>query len=141
VQLVEASRVDRLALLDYQTEPTCWRRYLGPHGNREVLKLDLRLTIGTVALEHHWFVEIDLGTEHRPAVLRKCRQYAAYYHSGQEQRRAGIFPKVAWLCTMTDRAYRLATAIAADVKLPHELFAVQPMAAALDRLSGQEIRR
>lgn len=140
VQLVEAARADRLVLLDCQTEPACWRRYLGPHGNREVLKPDLRLTIGTAAFEHHWFVEIDLATEHRPAVLRKCRQYAAYYQSGQEQRRAGIFPKVAWLCETTEWAKRLAAAIATDPQLPQELFAVQPMAAGLDLLGGQEIR-
>ena len=140
VQLVEAARADQLALLDYQTEPTCWRRYFGPHGNREVLKPDLRLTVGTVSLEHHWFVEVDLSSEHLPAVVRKCRQYAAYYQSGQEQHRVGIFPRVAWLCTTTERANRLAAAIAADVNLTHELFAVQPMATALDLLSGRESR-
>ena len=73
-------------------------------------------------------------------MVRKCRQYAAYYQSGQEQHRVGIFPRVAWLCPTTERANRLAAAIAADVNLPHQLFAVQPLAAALDLLSGQEIR-
>lgn len=138
VQLVEAGRTGQLTLLDYETEPTCWRDYVGPHGGREVLKPDLRVTIGTEALEHHWFVEVDLGSEHLPAVVRKCRQYAAYYHFGLEQERFGIFPKVAWLTATAERANGLAAALAAVRDLPHELFAVQPMAASLVVLTGRE---
>ena len=139
VRLVEAELIGQLVLLDAQPEPVCWRRYLGPVGSREVLRPDVRLTVAAGDTEYHWFVEVDLGTEHRPALIRKCRQYAAYYRGGQEQRRTEIFPRVAWLMNTPQRAETLKAAIRGDDKLPEELFEIAPMDDALQVLTGAEV--
>ena len=138
VRLVEAERAGQLVLLGAQPEPRCWRRYLGPLGNPEVLRPDLRLTVATGDTEYHWFVEVDRGTEHLPAIRRKCWQYAAYYRSGEEQMRSGIFPRVAWLTTTQQRALTIRGAITTTSTLPDGLFVVSPLNDALELLRGAD---
>lgn len=136
VQLVEAEREGQLALVGTHPEPRCWRLYLGPQGSSEILRPDLRLTVAVGEMEYHWFIEVDLGSEHLPAVMRKCQQYAAYYRSGEEQRRTGIFPRVAWLTARPERTETFHAAIKANHKLPGELFVVATVADALPLLTG-----
>jgi hypothetical protein len=71
------------------------------------LRPDLLLIVARGETEWHWFIEVDLATEHGPAVTRKCRLYQRYFDSGREQAERGIFPKVAWLTTTTERVERL----------------------------------
>jgi hypothetical protein len=125
VALTLAARAnDGLELLDLQTEPTCWRGWTNLGGGPELLRPDLYLAVGVGADELRWFVELDRGTEHRPALNRKCHAYQDYFESGVEQSRDDVFPRVAWLVPDTTRAAVLADVVAANPRFTPELFAV-----------------
>lgn len=113
VRLHRAARAGRFAIRTLETEPHCWRPYLGLHGVRETLKPDLALT--TVSADGHyedsWFIEVDLGTEHLPTVLGKCGQYETYRRTGTEQAKHGVFPLVVWITTTDERAEKLRAGI------------------------------
>jgi hypothetical protein len=118
--LVAASKQDRCQLLHCETEPKCWRLIPDYGANAETLRPDLLVVIAHGDMEWHWFIEVDLATEHGPAVARKCRQYQRYFDSGREQAERGIFPKVGWLTTTSERAQRLraiTTEVSPDVPL------------------------
>lgn len=121
VCLVESDRAGDADLLECQTEPDCWRRF-GPAGS-EVLKPDLRVTLGVGPDELHWFVEVDRGSVHLPTCLAKCRIYAAYHRTGREQAAAGVFPRVLWLTT-PDRVEPLRRRIEESSDLVGALFVV-----------------
>jgi hypothetical protein len=121
-----AAQAGQVELLDYQPEPGCWRRLPGMAGS-EWLRPDLYVVLAEGRTEWHWFIEVDLGTEHAPALRRKCRQYQAYYHSGAEQAQRGVFPRVAWLTTTVERARRIQQVITGDRQLRAELFVVAPL--------------
>jgi hypothetical protein len=91
-------------LVEVQTEPACWRAFVGMQGARVLLKPDLRLTIGRGEHELHWFVELDRGSEHRPALTRKLSAYLAAWRDGGEQARTGVFPRVLWVVPDEQRA-------------------------------------
>lgn len=113
VRLHQAARADCFAVRWLETEPHCWRPYLGMHGAREILKPDLALsTVSTDGqYEDSWFIEVDLGTEHLPTVLGKCSQYEAYRRTGTEQDRRGVFPLVVWITMTDERADKLRAGI------------------------------
>lgn len=137
--LTVASRSGGFDLLELTPEPACWRRFTGPAGTAETLKPDLRLTLGDTELEHHWFVEVDLATESRSAVLRKCRQYVAYWRTGREQVGLGLFPRVAWLVPDTRRQAQLRQAIDAG-GVEQALFTVERLADAVTVLTAGGVR-
>ncbi len=124
VALHRASREAGRTLLDLQTEPTAWRAWTNLGGGRETLKPDLYLSLGVGDDELRWFVEVDRGTEHRPALLRKCRAYQGYYEAGIEQTRDGVFPRVVWVVPDAARATALMDVIAGEPGLTQALFAV-----------------
>lgn len=97
VDLVEAERIDRVELLAFEAEPPCWRKFPGGNGESVMLKPDAFVRLGLGELERSAFVEVDLGTESGPTIARKCGVYAAYWRSGIEQQRHGVFPSVLWL--------------------------------------------
>lgn len=141
VGLVAAERAGRVEISQYQTEPACWRRYPALSGEHW-LKPDLFVVLVAGDFEYHAFVEVDCGSEHLPALLRKCRQYEAYYRSGQEQVRRGLFPRVVWLMNERRRAERLRAAIRQDQRLSGELYAVGcPAAAVVDLLTAADTSR
>jgi hypothetical protein len=117
------ARGKHLSVTDYQPEPRCWRVVPGV-GGRDELRPDLYIVLAAEEIEWHWFIEVDLATEHGPAIRRKCRQYQAYYQSGVEQSRHGVFPRVAWLTTTEVRANQIAHVIRADKTLVPSLFVV-----------------
>jgi len=121
-----ATALREIELLDIQAEPACWRSWTNLGGGRELLRPDLYLAVGIGADELRWFVEVDRGTEHRPALTRKCRAYQAYYEAGVEQARDGVFPRVAWMVPDGGRAELLQQIITADHGLTGQLFAVMP---------------
>jgi hypothetical protein len=92
-------------LVEVQSEPACWRAFVGMHGARALLKPDLRLTIGRNEIELHWFVELDRGSEHRPALTRKLNAYLGAWRDGGEQARTGVFPRVLWVVPDAQRAH------------------------------------
>src|SRR5205085_4544141 len=47
VELTHASRTGQLELMSVDVEPSCWRRYTGPGGARELLRPDLYVVIGS----------------------------------------------------------------------------------------------
>lgn len=108
--VVAASHLDRLQLIRYESEPNCWR-HIPTYGGSERLRPDLYLVLASGELEWHWWLEVDRGTEHQPAIVRKCRQYLAYLQTGQGQEQQGVFPRVAWLTTSERRAASLQATI------------------------------
>lgn len=107
VQLEEAARSGSVELLGVQTETTCWRDYVGLHGQPAILKPDLSLVTAAGEYEDHWFIEVDRGTESIRTVLAKCGQYEAYRRSGREQADHGVFPLVVWSMPDARRRARL----------------------------------
>lgn len=95
VDLLLATREGRGELLRVEGEPRCWRSV--PAFGRVILRPDLLLEIGVGEFEYRWFVELDRGTHHRPAVVRKARLYESYYRSGVEQSNGAVFPRVIWI--------------------------------------------
>lgn len=117
-------RTGETELLDFQTEPTAWRSFSGPAGERLPLKPDAFVVLGIGDYEQRAFVEIDRGTESLPTLLRKCRRYLAYWRTGDEQRHHGIFPRVWWLLDEPRRLTRLANQIARFASDEQQLFCV-----------------
>ncbi|WP_433683354.1 replication-relaxation family protein [Nocardia sp. CA-119907] len=134
VSLVQAHRAGNSELLACQVEPAAWRPYVGMGGARLVVKPDLYAeTVASADSEYEdsWFIEIDLGTETIPRLIKKCRDYEAYRRMGIEQERSdGAFPQIIWSLTAKDpakaerRRVALRDAIERDRELPSELFHV-----------------
>jgi len=122
VQLHEAARREVFQLTTVQVETEAWREYAAPSGVRSILKPDLMVTLSSDAYDDHWYLEVDLGTESLPVLLRKCRAYEAYRRSGRAQAEHGVFPRVLWVLPTPARVERLKAAIAAEPRLPDRLF-------------------
>lgn len=138
VQLHEAVRRVEAELLAVEGEPRSWRQFVGPHGGSVLLKPDLRLTIGRDTRELHWFVEVDRGSEHRPALTRKLDTYVAAWREGSEQARFAVFPRVLWIVPDVTRASVIGNLIAALTKAPAGMFSVTTGNSAVDVLLGTE---
>jgi len=111
VQLVEQHRLGHGELLAYDAEPAAWRHFTGPGGELVMVKPDAFVRIGTAAVEHSSFVEVDLTTETLPTIQKKSQRYIDYWRSGMEQQWHGVFPKVVWLVQNEHRAERIAGVI------------------------------
>jgi protein involved in plasmid replication-relaxation len=132
VALTEADRQGKLELVDCAAEPTSWRRYTGIGGARLTLKADLYVETATASSSDWvdaWYIEVDLGTETVPTLLKKCRDYEAYRRTGIEQEQGG-FPLVIWCMTHGDlhtaqrRRLDLRKAIDGDRSLTPALFRI-----------------
>jgi len=135
VDITLAARDGQVDVLTCQPEPRCWRPFWTA-GGLLVLRPDLFLALGVGDYERRVFVELDRGHESLPSLLRKCRQYQAYYQSGKEQAEHGVFPLVCWSVPTATRADRLRRAISRESRLTDELFRVmitEDMPAALWR--------
>jgi hypothetical protein len=84
----------------------------------------LFLAVGIGDYEQRWFIELDRGNEHLPALLRKCRIHEDYYRSGKEQAVHRIHPQVCWVMPHERLAQRLRAAIDADDRFTAALFIV-----------------
>jgi protein involved in plasmid replication-relaxation len=112
VELHEANRAGDLECIEVQSEPTCWRGFLGPGAARLVLKPDLFARIGAGrASEDRWFIEVDLATEASGTILTKARRYIAHYRSGSEQAEHGVYPRVLWAAPDARRAEQIEDAL------------------------------
>ncbi len=134
VRLRQAEQRGELDLLTVQTEPQCWRR-LDDLGGADWLKPDLYLMVGVSDDALHSFVEVDQGSEHTPALLRKLRQYETAYRSGGAESSDGVFPRVVWLVPREQRATQLRRLIG-RAGLTTELHVVALQADALPALTG-----
>lgn len=124
VSVIEATRVGAAELVRLDTEPRCWRRYLTTTGVAQWLKPDLHVITAGGDFEDHAFVEVDLGTEHRPQLLAKARAFQRYRATQAYQDRHGVFPLVIWAVPDTARQQFLQAAFAADTALDPGLFRV-----------------
>jgi len=94
------------------------------------------VSLGIGDFEHHLFVEVDLGTEHLPTLLRKCHAYVDYYQSGAEQTRHGVFPTVWWVLQTERRVEQLTKTLARSHRTVAGLFTLTTADEALDRMTG-----
>lgn len=124
VQLHELDRASTVELVSLDTEPTCWRSFVGPHGAVDWLKPDLSFVTASGDYEDHWFIEADLATEHPPVVVRKAKVYQRYAATGAYQAHHGLFPAVVWVVPDTARQRAIQAALAADRAIQAELFRV-----------------
>ncbi len=94
-----------LELIEAQTEPACWRTFLGGMGGRLTLKPDLFIRVAAPgsAYEERWYVEVDMATEATGTILAKARRYLAHYRAGTER----VHPKVLWAVPDARRAERI----------------------------------
>lgn len=120
--LRELKRLDAIRDVAVETEPACWRRYTGPGGEPRWLQPDLAARISTDEFTDRWLIEVDLGTESLPTLLRKCGQYEAYRASGIEQQAHGAFPLALWVFTKAERAERLQAAVLRSPRLTPQLY-------------------
>lgn len=111
------------AELHIETEPACWRNYLGPHGERLTLRPDLLMSVTTPEYLDRYFIEVDRATENPARVIAKCWQYVRYRRSGAEQRSTGAFPAVLWIVPTTKRQAQLRAHLEA-AELPQDMFTV-----------------
>lgn len=123
VGLRSLERTGTVEVLTFDTEPEAWRGFTGPAGERVRLKPDAFVALGVGELELRLFLEIDRGTESLPTVMRKCRRYLDYWHTGNEQHQFGVFPRVWWLTESPRREARIARLIADLPPDERDLFA------------------
>jgi hypothetical protein len=124
LQLVGADRAGTVELLQVQTEPDCWRPYIGYGGARLMLQPDLYVVTGAGEFTDHWFCELDRGSEHPKRLLAKCARYKAYRNSGAEQQDGDSFPLVVWIMRDEQQAERLRQSIETDPQLDSRLYRV-----------------
>jgi hypothetical protein len=113
----------------------------GQRAHAGLLRPDLHVRLHSGDLELSWFIEVDCGTTHLPALLRKCALYESYYRSGVEQAEHRVFPRVLWVTTSAVRAARIGSAINRRQGLTGELFAVTTTATAVTVLRSAEGER
>lgn len=142
VRLQVAARLGALSVRHVETEPSCWRRLDSAGiGDGDWLKPDLLLVVTSPANEFHSFVEVDRGNEHRPALLRKLRQYELAYRLGAVAVDAAVFPRVVWLVPDVGRAEVLGELIASSPQLTPELHTIALQDDALEALTDGSLPR
>jgi hypothetical protein len=126
IRLTELAACRQIGLLERQTEPDCWRKFVNTGGSLSTLRPDLFVITATPDSEYedHWFIEVDLATESPAVVVRKCQQYLAYMKSGEEQKHSGVFPLVVWIVPDTKRKESLLAHIAKNLPDNKSLFIV-----------------
>ena len=118
----EACRQSSVQLQGVESEPHCWRSYLGVHGQTEWVKPDLGLVTAGARYVDHWWCEVDMATERPVRIGRKVDAYLRYFNSGREQQLRGTFPVVVWIVPNTERAEQLAQVLGVRPELPDGMF-------------------
>ncbi|MDP9340536.1 MAG: replication-relaxation family protein [Actinomycetota bacterium] len=136
VELVEARRTGRIELFHFQGEPGCWRTFFKAGGVRTTLKPDARVCVVRGEYEHHYFVEVDRGTEWATAIRRKLDTYRAYWASGREQSALGLFPWVLFVVPGSARAETIRDLIGRQPKESHRLFRVALVDETVETMTG-----
>lgn len=136
VSLVETERAGRLHMVRFDPEPDCWRTPPAAFAGSVVLKPDAYVELAAGEYEHANFVEVDLASEGRQALLRKLRAYVSYYRSGREQAEHGWFPRIVWITTTQARTTVIQALIRTLPGATRSLFAVGLPGQAVDLLLG-----
>ena len=103
-----------------------------------MLRPDLYLAIGVGDYEYRYFIEVDRGTEHLPAIVRKAQLYDRYYRSGKEQHNDGLFPTVLFVVPDRIRLHSIQGALNTVKGLTTDLFSVCADETAVESLLGGE---
>lgn len=112
VQLIVAGRDENgHEIKQLDPEPYCWRFYTY-NGEKAVLKPDLYTVLRDGRHSLFCYIEIDLGTESRAQLVRKCQMYYDHYLSGDDLDRIGISPLVVWIMPNEERKLALEKRIA-----------------------------
>lgn len=141
VGLAEAERSGLCRELQIETEPDCWRRFLGPHGGPLILKPDLGVWLASGSSSLVWFVEVDRATEGLRRIRSKASHYLDYWRSGTEQQRLGAFPRVLWSVPDDRRATAIARTLRELPEPPGAMFAVATAEETTRALLGQPTRK
>lgn len=128
VETIEAGRRNEVEVLELETEPASWQQSLSPFGVAQTLKPDLRLVTASGDYEEHWFIEVDMASEHLPVILRQCAAYETFRATGRYQAAHGLFPAVAWVTPTEARAAAIRAAVGRTKGLDPALFRVCPAA-------------
>jgi hypothetical protein len=134
--LVEQERAGRLQLVRFDPEPACWRTHRTGFAGSIVLKPDAYAELAAGAFDHANFVEIDLASEGKQALLRKLRAYVSYYRSGREQSARGWSPRTVWITTTPARATLIEALVRTLPGTRRSLFTVGLPEQAVDLLLG-----
>jgi Replication-relaxation len=135
VLLKEAEQAGGPELLAFDGEPDCWSSF-PRRGGSDTLKPDALVRLGVGEFEERSFLEVDCGTEGRGALTRKCRRYGAYFQTGIEQAKSGVFPRVVWITTNQARV-KLLEEVCASLAAGHkQLFTVGTQEQSVALLSG-----
>lgn len=137
VLVTRATNQGRGELIRWQGEPECWRSFSTASG-RATLRPDLYLALGVGDFEYRFFIEVDRGTEHLPALVRKVRLYDRYYRSGREQSNDGLFPTVLFVASNAQRAETIQRGLHEVKELTIELFATTHDGDVLRALLGDD---
>jgi hypothetical protein len=78
-RLTEMTRRTELQIESFEAEPTCW----WPDDRGGLLKPDAYAAVGAETYADHWWVEMDLATEHATTLKRKLATYVSFWRSGQ----------------------------------------------------------
>ena len=105
-QLVEIDRQGKAELLDFDAEPLCWRRFASRSGGTATLKPDAFVRVGIGEYADSFFVEVDRGSESPSTLLAKMTGYRAYWQSGVEEAKHGVFPRVLFT-VLDERRYQV----------------------------------
>ena len=129
----EAATQGQLELLEFDAEPACWRRYVGPMSQVLTLKPDAFARVGVGEWELVWFIEVDLGTVGQAARALQAAAYRAYWRSGAAGK---VMPRVLWLCADERVVSRAAVAIGPE-REPEGLFVITHSDQAVSCLCGE----
>jgi hypothetical protein len=124
VDLMAAERAGQLAVVQFVGGSAAWRSFHGHGGARAILKPDAYVVTQIDGYEDHWFLEMDLGTQHLPALARRLALYRGYWQSGTEQAQHDVFPRVLWLVPDQHRTDMVASVIARQPAEARSLFVV-----------------
>lgn len=128
ISVIEGTRAGRAELVRLDAEPACWRRYLTSSGVAAWVKPDLHVVTAQGDFEDHAFIEVDLGSEHRPQLLAKAKAFQSYRATHTYQDAHGVFPLVVWAVPNQARRAFLIKTLAADKSLDPGLFRVVTLA-------------
>jgi hypothetical protein len=114
VALFESDRESELECIEAQSEPACWRAFIGAGGARVMLKPDLFVRVGAGSVtEDRWLIECDLSTESSATIRAKALRHLAYYRSASEP----VHPRVLWAVPDARRAEQISDVL---TRLPQE---------------------
>jgi hypothetical protein len=105
---------ERAAHFDFRVERQAWRPFVDGSGASAWLKPDAEVRLTRGGFEDWWWLEVDRATTRRRAIRRQLDAYVAYYRTGLEQQKHGLFPLTAWL-TLTEARAQVLREVIADL--------------------------